>query len=214
VVYEVAGAAISSPVDQAGACITSGAATSLASATFTTTNANDIVLYGVSVGRNQTTWTADTGKGYAFQSGGTLTGTEGRAAMEYEIFSAIQTSVFTTITWGISSATNQGIVASFKAAATSTFVAEEDGFSVNGVLQQSDPNIVVYGLGVGLALGVTYARRRKILARSFAACDSNRRRYPLGDLVSCADAKILTLVSCAENDCIYAQEKSKTSDVQ
>lgn len=110
-VYEISGAATSSPLDGNVSSSTSVAATSLTSGSLTTTNANDILLYGVSPDGASGGFTV--GSGFTFQ---TNSNTNTREAMQYEIVSSVQTNVTTSMSWATSQTGAVGIFAAFKAA--------------------------------------------------------------------------------------------------
>lgn len=107
-IYEISGIATSSPLD--GFATASGAATStsLTSGTISTTNANDILIYGCGQATTQSgAWTA--GSGYTTQT----PTPNSRANLERKIVSATQSSVNTTLTWASTGADRLGILAAF-----------------------------------------------------------------------------------------------------
>src|SRR5207245_1628651 len=90
----------------------SATVTSLASGSLTTTNANDIILYGVNTPTATSAWTP--GTGFTFPTGST----QARSNMDYEIVSPTQSGL-TTTSWTNSSKCI-GIIAAFKQAGAST----------------------------------------------------------------------------------------------
>lgn len=110
VAYIISGNASSSPADSSVNAQTSTASLSITSGSLTTTNANDILLFGVSTGTNNTSYTP--GTGFAIQSGGS----GNRAVMSYEIVSSTQSNLTTTMGFGNSSSSIVTIFAAFKAA--------------------------------------------------------------------------------------------------
>ncbi len=110
-VYEISGAAASSVLDSDVNSSNAANATSLTSGSLTTANANDILIYAVNVGADQTTWTV--GAGYTFPANAT----GNRQAMQYQIVSATQSAVTTSMTWGATTK-SASFFAAFKAAAS------------------------------------------------------------------------------------------------
>lgn len=109
-VYEISGADTVSPLDANGANASNGSpVATLTSGSLTTTNANDILLFGIYFSAVVSAQTA--GTSFAFQSGGTGS----RVGMDFEIVSSIQTAVTTTTTW-TTNARPTGNFVSFKAA--------------------------------------------------------------------------------------------------
>lgn len=124
VVEEFSGIAASSPLDVASTCATnSSSVTTLTSSAITTTNANDLLVYGIHLGAGQSgaAWTA--GSGYTLPSNNDATGnssTNTRSALQYQIVTSIQTGITTSMTW-TTAGNAAGILASFKmSAATPT----------------------------------------------------------------------------------------------
>lgn len=119
IVYEISGADATAPLDASGACSsTSSNVTSLQSSNITTVSANTIVLYGLNVGANQSGASWVVGTGFTFPNNNDATGnssTNTRGAVQYEIFSSIQTNLNTTPSWA-SSANVHGLIAAFKQA--------------------------------------------------------------------------------------------------
>jgi hypothetical protein len=109
-VYEIRGADASSPADGSVNSNGSGSITSLTSGSLTTTNANDILIYGARSQSNETTWTA--GSGYTLPPNGSNT----RQGMQYEMVSATQSGVTTSMSWNAGAPGAAGIFAAFKAA--------------------------------------------------------------------------------------------------
>jgi hypothetical protein len=93
VVFEIGGARLTTPEDGTGVTATAGGATSLTSAALTTTNADDILLYGCRFGATVSGVTA--GSGYTIPANGSNT----RIGMQYKIVSAIQSAVTTSMSW-------------------------------------------------------------------------------------------------------------------
>lgn len=93
VVFEIGGAALTSPEDGTGVTATAGAATSLTSAALTTTNADDILLYGCRWSVSVSAVTP--GATYAIPSNGSNT----RIGMQYKIVSSTQIAVTTSMSW-------------------------------------------------------------------------------------------------------------------
>lgn len=116
VIYEISGAATSNVFDASVNSSANSSVTSLTSGSLTTTNANDILLYGVSPNGAGGAETA--GSGYTLPANSTST--NGRLGMEYKIVSAIQSSVTTSLSWATAIFGATGIFASFKAASAVT----------------------------------------------------------------------------------------------
>lgn len=111
VVYEISGAASSSPEDTTvNATNDTASQTSLTSGVFTTTNANDILLYGGSTNGTSGAYTA--GSGYNLPTNSTLT----RIGFENQIVSSTQSSQTASISWVTARTGVIGPFAAFKAA--------------------------------------------------------------------------------------------------
>src|SRR5260370_5490809 len=110
IVYEIRGADASTPADASVNSNVSGSGiTSLTSGSLTTANANDILIYGARSQSNETTWTA--GSGYTIPTNGSNT----PQGMHYEIVSATQSGVSTSMSWNTGAPGAIGIFAAFKA---------------------------------------------------------------------------------------------------
>lgn len=108
--------AASSPQDTSVNSNTAGFATSLTSGTFTTTNANDVLLYCVS-GDNLTGQTFVVGAGYTIPAGGVFPAAgNSEQACQYKIVSTTQISQTTSMTFNNTRA--QSVFAAFKGAST------------------------------------------------------------------------------------------------
>src|SRR5260370_19798331 len=108
---EVSGADTSAPGDgSVNSSLTGSGVTSLTSGSLTTTDANDILIYGARTQSNEATWTA--GSGYNIPVNGSNT----RQGMEYEIVSTTQSGVTTSMSWSSGTPGASGIFAAFKAA--------------------------------------------------------------------------------------------------
>src|SRR5229473_1176678 len=121
-VFEISGAALSGSLDVSVTDTNTGSVTTETSGSLTTTNANDILIYGVRLSSNQTSFTA--GSGYTIPTNGSAN----RLGMEYQIVSSVQSGVTASISW--STAGNvDGFLAAFKAAASSQvfFSLPDDG---------------------------------------------------------------------------------------
>ena len=121
-VFEISGAALSGSLDANVTDTNTGSVTTETSGSLTTTNANDILIYGVRLSSNQTSFTA--GSGYTIPTNGSAN----RLGMEYQIVSSVQSGVTASISW--STAGNvDGFLAAFKAAASSQvfFSLPDDG---------------------------------------------------------------------------------------
>jgi hypothetical protein len=110
VVMEISGAATTSPLDS-WAQATEGTivVSTLASGALTTTNANDIIVFGQDVGGDQASWTQP--------AGFTLPATaqDVRDALAYQVVSATQAGITPAFTWP-SAYLAQNIIAAFKRA--------------------------------------------------------------------------------------------------
>jgi hypothetical protein len=128
VVYEFSGAATSSCLD--GSIVSSNstvATTSLASGSLTTTNANDVILYGISPNGPGGAATAGTLGGSQMTFGTSCTSactsttgavsTNGRANMDWVIVSSTQSAQTTTTSWATSQAGAIGLIGAWKASA-------------------------------------------------------------------------------------------------
>lgn len=110
VCYEISGAASSSPLDVIVQNVNTASTTSLTSSMLTTTNANDILLFGADVTTDQTYpggFTA--GSGFDFFS--TSFSMDTRQAVSYEIVSTLQSNVTTSMSWGATGSSSGGFVA-------------------------------------------------------------------------------------------------------
>ncbi|MCU1301709.1 MAG: hypothetical protein JWQ87_1993 [Candidatus Sulfotelmatobacter sp.] len=111
IVYEITGAALNTPFDGNAAnpalASNSGTGTSLTSGTLTTSNAHDILLYGVG---EATTGNFTVGPGYSFNG---TTVTTFRAAMQSLGVSAVQNGVTTSMSWNNTGLDRIGIFAAF-----------------------------------------------------------------------------------------------------
>jgi hypothetical protein len=108
VVYEIAGADASSPLDvgAVGSSL-SQAGTAIASAALTTSHANDILLFAVDVSANQSSFTP--GAGFAFPAGGSAT--NARQAVAYQIVSSLQSNLTSSMRWPASAVAASQFVA-------------------------------------------------------------------------------------------------------
>lgn len=107
-VYEISGIATSLPLD--GFATASNVATglSLTSGALTTTNANDILIFGAGKSSAETgSWTA--GSGFTTQT----PVTNARANIERKTVAATQAATTTTLTWGSTGVDRLGIFAAF-----------------------------------------------------------------------------------------------------
>ena len=96
-----------------GTCVPNGdvaATTATSNPGFTTTNANDVLIYGLHADANAGTFTA--GSGYTVPTGGVA---NSATAAEYQIVSGIQTGVTATMNW-TTSRQWASVLAAFKAA--------------------------------------------------------------------------------------------------
>jgi len=120
VVYEIAGAATTSPVDVGPLNNTFGASqTSLTSAPMSTLTADDILLFAVDLSVNQagTNNGFVPGAGFAFPSTGLAT--NARQAVSYEIVSATQTGLTSSMNWATAADQGGSMFVAFKAASIS-----------------------------------------------------------------------------------------------
>lgn len=111
--------------------------TTLTSGTLTTARPNDVLIYGVGVGGNQTTWTQ--GTGFTIPNNNNATGANGsnnRSAIQYKIVSALFNS--TTSMTDNASFSMAGIFAGFSA-----FDLDED-YSIKQIIQPYDPVVTVF----------------------------------------------------------------------
>jgi hypothetical protein len=110
VMYEISGAATASPLETSNTSSSASVATTLTTGAITTSNANDILIDGTNVGANQgTTWS--TGAGFTLPSNST----NDRVAMSYQVVSATQSSIATSISWTSTATSCVSIFAAFKA---------------------------------------------------------------------------------------------------
>ncbi|HEV2520844.1 MAG TPA: DUF4038 domain-containing protein [Candidatus Acidoferrales bacterium] len=111
IVYEISGADISSPADgSVNSSLSGSGITSLTSGSPTTTNANDILIYGARSQNDETTWTA--GTGYTIPANGSNT----RQGTQFKVVTSTQSGVTTTMSWNTGTVGAAGIFAAFKAA--------------------------------------------------------------------------------------------------
>ncbi len=116
IVFEISGAAASSAEDSS-VNNSQASGTTATSGSLTTTNANDILIFGVHISGGFTSPVA--GSGYTIPTNGS----SARAAMQYQIVSAPQSAVTTTLSW-TGAFPNDNVFAAFKAAVT---VEADDG---------------------------------------------------------------------------------------
>jgi hypothetical protein len=114
VVFEISGLAASGCLDPhsgnpVSSTQTNGTHSSFASGTLSTTNANDILLFGMGAGTNLSSEAA--GSGFTLPSGGNAS--NGRAAMIYKVVAATQTNTSTSITFTSTTVQNTGLFAAF-----------------------------------------------------------------------------------------------------
>lgn len=114
IVYEIAGAAATSPIDATVANSNTSNTTSLTSLPITTTNANDMLLFAVDVSANQSSFTS----GSSFHV--PLNATDARQVVAYDIVSNAINNTTTSMSWP-SSAQSSGIFTSIKAAPTASW---------------------------------------------------------------------------------------------
>ncbi len=120
IVYEIAGAATSSPIDAGpvAKAVTSNAGNSITSSALTTTNSNDILLHAVDLNVDQGTGTNNTfvpSSPFGFPAGGA---TDIRSAIALEIVSNTQSNMVSSIGWGTSAYGASDMLVAFKAATT------------------------------------------------------------------------------------------------
>ena len=113
VVFEITGAATSSPEDSSVKNSTASLVNSLTTAALTTTNANDILIDMTYLNGSRTGWAA--AGSYTLPSGGQ--DSTGRIAMSYLIVGATQSGVTTSMSWGDAAVQAASIFAGFKEAA-------------------------------------------------------------------------------------------------
>jgi hypothetical protein len=120
-VLEFSGVATSSSLDANAGCSSNpGGPTSLTSASLTTTNANDLLIYAVNVGATQSGGSAWTqGTSYTIPSNtntdNAASGSNERAAIQYQVVTTTQSAVTTVITY-TTGANVHGLFAAFKKA--------------------------------------------------------------------------------------------------
>jgi hypothetical protein len=123
IVYDISGAGNAGVFDVATSSFGSSTASNATSGLLTTTNANDILLFGTRAGANET-WSNAAGPGYTLPANATTT----RGAVDYQILSNTTSSASTTLAFSAST-TNIGAFVAFKAlsvlpgTATSTWIA-------------------------------------------------------------------------------------------
>ena len=140
IVYEISGANITSPEDTSVNTTNDLLnQTSLTSNQFTTTNANDILLFGASTNATSGTYTA--GSGYNLPTNSTLT----RTAFENQIVSSIQTNATASISWATARTGVISTLGAFKAAAAASPTFEDDSFNVVRV-PLVEPEVSIWGL--------------------------------------------------------------------
>lgn len=134
IIYEVSGLASSSTLDVSTSSSATGTATSLASGTISTTQANEIIFYGVGNAATQGSWSA--GSGYTIDPGGALpsTGqaTNGRAGMQRKIVSSTQAGTSTTLSWGNTATDRGGIIAAFSSTPVTPLIGCPTKLSLTG----------------------------------------------------------------------------------
>lgn len=114
VAYEIAGAALSTPLDAnasnpATSTQANGTHSSFNSGTLSTNNNNCVLLFGMGAGNNQVAEAG--GSGYTTPTNWNTS--NGRCAMSYKIVSTTQSSTSTVITYNAVSTQNVGIFAAF-----------------------------------------------------------------------------------------------------
>jgi hypothetical protein len=124
IVFEISGAATTSPSDGSVNSSATGSFPSAISGSLTTTNANDILIMAVNNRTSQTTWTP--GTGYIIPANGSET----RGAMQYQIVSLVQTGVTATMSWGTTALGYATTFAAFQAAVVAVVGFEDDNFSM------------------------------------------------------------------------------------
>ena len=110
----ISGAAISGVLDGSVTNASGTSVTTSSSASLSTTNANDILIFATDAAGNETGWTA--GPGYAIPNNELAIGASGsniRMAMQYAVVSSVQTNTTTSMTYP-NSAWNGNIFAAFK----------------------------------------------------------------------------------------------------
>jgi hypothetical protein len=112
-VYEISGAVLTSAEDSSVNSTNSVTATSLQSGALTTTNANDILMYGVHFTGGQGVDTA--GSPFAFATNGDAGSSSQRTDIAYQIVSSTQSAVTTTTSWTVSTAA-ESVFAAFQSA--------------------------------------------------------------------------------------------------
>lgn len=141
-VFEISGAATSSPLDAAASTTGAGSATSLASGSLTTTNANDILIVDTAT---TSVNTVAAGTGYTNPTGSQSQ----RGGMSYKIVAATQSGVTTTQSWGTTS-TCSCCFAGFKAAAggtniTVTLSGSSMTATAGNLSETGDANLTISG---------------------------------------------------------------------
>ena len=119
VVYEIAGAATSSPLDAGPTSnFFNATQTSLSSNALTTNSTNDILIFAVdlSVSQSGSNNSFVPGSGFTFPATGAAN--DARQAVSYEVVSSGQNNVTTTMSWGTASGQGSSQFVAFKGAAT------------------------------------------------------------------------------------------------
>jgi hypothetical protein len=114
VVYEISGAAASSPLDAGPVNTTGSAPTSITSGPLSTTSTHDILIFAVDVSANQsgTNNSFVPGTGFAFSAAGAATNT--RQAVAYKIVSSAQSNATTSMSWGTGASSDSSRFIAFK----------------------------------------------------------------------------------------------------
>ena len=108
-VFDVIGTATSSIEDSSVNSSNASSGTTYTSGSLTTSNANDILLFGT----NFSGGTVTAGSGYTIPSGGQIAGGNAHSAMQYQIVSSTQSAVTTSMT-DISSTPFTGVFLALK----------------------------------------------------------------------------------------------------
>jgi len=120
ILFELSGMATSSMLDSCINIGSAGAVTSLTSGSLTTTNANDVLIYGMVT--NSAGLAPTAGSTYTIPTNGSTSTLGGRSFQQYKVVAATQAGVTTSMSFTGGPASAVGLFAGFKGAGSSTTV--------------------------------------------------------------------------------------------
>lgn len=159
---DIAGAATGTPFDANATnavtvALSATGTTLVTGSALSTSNANDILIYWVGENTTSSGWAAS-GTGWSIPSG--IAVATIRGSLETKGVSATGSQGTATMNWTTSGGDRLGLYGAFADTNQANNVSEDDSWFGNRTIPVSEPTIILYGLGYGLAVGIYEERRR------------------------------------------------------